>query len=211
MISPLVESLNAARCSDAFYFSDEVEGFELIWEHSVLNHAVGVYASSTVPGWYLLTFRGSEQLMDWVTNLRIRPWPSGPHHGYSKAWAQLKDTVLGFLALLPDLEHLTICGHSMGGALAQLALLDIEIPSHLITFGSPKALDPPAAKKAVSSARKTLRFIYGGDLVVLFPFRLLQHVGHPIQVGPKRTFWRLFAGPWDHHPRNYVQALSAEA
>ena len=85
-----------------------------------------------------------EQRADWLVNFQVRPLlrlPGGAraHRGYARAWQSLKDNVLPKLAEL-NIQHLTVTGHSLGGALATLAVMDMEPQDlHLITFGNPKA------------------------------------------------------------------------
>ena len=207
MVPERLEALSAIEISDAVYFFREVQGFELIFRLRVDNHAMGIYRSTEHPGWYVLAFRGTEELADWATNLNTWPSWKQAHRGYRKGWLSMRAAVLAWFEGV-EIKHLTLCGHSMGGALAQLALLDIpRRPTHLITFGSTKAVSPSLASAIASKADKGMRFVFGGDIAPFFPFAHLRHPHPAIQLGPPRTWWRMLLCFWHHHPRRYIAAL----
>ena len=207
LIDEATEAHAAVRCSDAVYEFEPVQDFELVWQLELNNQAVGLYASSVIPGWHLLVFRGSEELEDWIVNFTVWPPHQQAHRGYGLAWASLRPHVLQALEQ-QQIDHLTLCGHSMGGALAQLAVLDIPRSAHLITFGSTKAVSRSLADAIASKAAKGLRFVFGCDVAPLFPFTELHHSHPAVQIGPPRTWWRLLLGPWDHRMANYLKALN---
>ena len=212
MIDQATEARVAAICSDSAYEFKAVDGCQLIWEHHEEGTSLGIYASIDFPGWFLLTFRGSEELRDWLTNFNV--WPRADrssHRGYSRSWDDVIDDVMAQLNRL-EIQHLTVTGHSMGGALASLAMNDLPWHAHLVTFGSPKVASRSLATNIEEKVCKAWRYVFGGDLCVLYPFVGMSHIGEEVRIGPRRNFWRmLFRGPWDHDPKNYVQALIAEA
>ncbi len=211
MIALDLESRAAAACANASYAFKAAPDCELIWTIHAGPTSAGIYASTTIPGWYLLSFRGSEELADWLINLRI--WPRlnrELHHGYAKAWESVHGSILEQLQELP-VTHLTCTGHSMGGALATLAAYDIPLESHLITFGSPKLASPSMAALIEEEIPVVRRYVYGGDICPLYPVALHSHIGAEHQVGPERSLWRMIThGLWDHRAKGYVLALAQE-
>lgn len=111
--------------------------------------AYGLFAALLVaPGeMAVLAFRGTDCLADWGLDLdAVRvAMPGHPrihvHAGFWTAWRSMAPAVEALLAahVQPDLG-LYITGHSLGGALAQLAALDLERDTlaAVYTFGSPR-------------------------------------------------------------------------
>ncbi len=110
----------------------------------------GVQAYLAVGDKYaVLAFRGTTDSTDWMTNLQVRKKVVRGeghsllvHSGFAMAYEQIGAHVQ---ASLSDLEienklPLVIVGHSLGGALAQIALATIryERIAACYTFGSPK-------------------------------------------------------------------------
>jgi triacylglycerol lipase len=90
----------------------------------------------------VLVFRGTNNLRDWYTNLRVAPqsWPAGGsvHAGFAaalqKVWPQVCDNLASLS--LPTF----VTGHSLGGALATLAATRVEFAA-AYTFGAPRVGD----------------------------------------------------------------------
>ena len=108
LIDEATEAHAAARCSDAIYFFHQVQGFELIFRLRVDNHAMGIYRSKEHPGWFLIAFRGTEELIDWATNLHTWPKWDQAHRGYRKAWLSMRAAVLAWFKGV-EIKHLTLC------------------------------------------------------------------------------------------------------
>ena len=91
-----------------------------------------------------LAFRGSESLGDWLYNFAALPWFQPRRHlGFEAGWRCLRRQVMHWLETLnrPNVA-LVLTGHSLGGAIAQLAALDFASQgrriSNVVTFGAPK-------------------------------------------------------------------------
>ncbi|QNJ25980.1 lipase family protein [Synechococcus sp. SYN20] len=209
MVSLDFESALAAACSDASYEYKPVAGCRLIWEHHQGSDSVGIYAYQDQPDWLVLTFRGSEELRDWSRNFRAFPRHQGEiHGGYARCWAGLSHAVEEKLAGL-SFTHLTITGHSMGGAVATLAAWQLPWACHLITFGSPRVVNHSLAERIQEKVPVVRRFVHGGDVVPLYPVLLHRHVGEVRRIGAERTLVRmLLKGFADHHPKRYAELLA---
>lgn len=94
----------------------------------------------------VLAFRGSANLADWGVNLDavrvpLRSHPEiGVHLGFWSAWRALESQVRAAVDALPPDLGLYVTGHSLGGALAQIAAAELERDelAACYTFGSPR-------------------------------------------------------------------------
>lgn len=93
-------------------------------------------------------FRGTTNLADWRTNLRtdfvaLRDYLC-LHEGFYDAWASVRTNVLKRLA---NRDAIDLCGHSLGGAIAQVAALDLAPlfrKVRVVTFGAPRVVHKTA-------------------------------------------------------------------
>ena len=128
---------------------------------------------------FLLAFRGTVTLQDWLTNAaavrNLQPFDQiavevhAGWHAYVSETAQhdeLKTAISG----LPDATSILVCGHSLGGALSQIAMLFLWLQmedqrgslygnqlvrnARCITFGSPA---PFAESEASNPAKRRAR------------------------------------------------------
>ncbi|RAP75571.1 lipase family protein [Paenibacillus montanisoli] len=102
----------------------------------------------------ILAFRGTSSPTDWVMDMIAQQVPFKPvknggytHRGFTEVYMSARDQFLRLLDQVPKDKPLFVTGHSLGGALATLASLDIAVnrkPSALITytFGAPRTGDP---------------------------------------------------------------------
>jgi pimeloyl-ACP methyl ester carboxylesterase len=162
----------------------------------------------------------------WLRNFRFLHDPVGEgyaHRGFNQTlqWPvradydarerPLQDVLYEALRELrqehPECTRLVLCGHSAGGAMAQvLAAYYLEQPAdaalkleELYTFASPRALTVPAARKvtqhfAQRGDSNCLRFVHHQDNVAQLPpkkiflwhgeDRTYRHVGQPVVILP---------------------------
>ena len=104
----------------------------------------------------ILAFRGSQELQDFITDVKcwLVPFTGGQgkvFSGFLKAWNSVKDQILlrlGQIITDPSKYTLIITGHSLGGALATIASVDIfnyfknkylKVPGQfiMVNFGAP--------------------------------------------------------------------------
>jgi predicted lipase len=144
----------------------------------------------------ILAFRGTEGLFrkpaDWLTNLDLTlvtadwlpPLKDGPpmvHRGFLRAYESIRPgLVTAFTEIEPS--HVYVIGHSLGGALAILAALDIKMQfpgTHvaMYNFGSPRVGDPLFAHIYDELVRNSYRVVHDGDRSPEQPREGYQHVG----------------------------------
>lgn len=102
----------------------------------------------------ILAFRGTSSESDWITDIiaqQVSFKPAGKscktHRGFTDVYLSARDDVYRLLGETDRNKPLFVTGHSLGGALATLASVDVAVnrkPASLITytFGSPRVGDP---------------------------------------------------------------------
>jgi len=180
----------------------------------------------------IVAFRGSDSLPDWLADSAyaqvVYPNVAGSgltHEGFTGVYQSLRDQVLASLKMLAPQRPLFITGHSLGGAVATLAALDIAVNSAfsapvIYTIGSPRVGDPDFAdafdatvlKRPVSSWRILNTF----DVVpLMFPERIYDALN-------KRYWYYRHVDEWlplgffkggiaaNHDLANYITALEGD-
>lgn len=166
------------------------------------DHFTDLYAiAAGGPGFAVIAFRGTKNLVDWMTDLQATPvsfpwiFTSGPdvgdiHAGFGHAlvdaWGQIKDAIGNLIPspdIAPDMPKqatLWLTGHSLGGALAVLAGAafsmwsgaPIRSVNGIYTFGQPRVgLFSFCGNYDHLLSTKTFRFVNNQDLVPRVPFR----------------------------------------
>ncbi len=131
-----VQGLTGASCVDVFYNGKDAEVAVAVDDDSLF-----------------VTFRGSSSEADWMdTNINagLEDVTMGGrtvrlHTGFHDAWKAAEDDVLSIIKKYPN-RDVYISGHSLGGALAQIAAFALDneynIPVKAVyTFGAPPAGD----------------------------------------------------------------------
>jgi hypothetical protein len=138
----------------------------------------------------VLAFRGSQQVQDWRTNFSVsrRPfrtvsgktpqeWPTGSvHRGFQGAWESVEQKVVGCLREWCQGEDycLWVTGHSLGGALANLAGVSLDYQgfrvSGLYTFGQPRVADWQFVREVNQRmGDRIFRYANNNDVVPMIP------------------------------------------
>lgn len=164
-----------------------------------------------------ITFRGTDSLKDWLTNLAICkksvPYNNVSskikvHSGFINAYKSplVRDKIHSLVS--DDIHIIKICGHSYGAALAVLCGVDLEYnypkkDYEVILFGCPRIGNCAFQKSYNKRVIKTLRVENGNDFVTKLPFILLgyRHVGVKLQIGKPKIF--LNYSFKDHKPQSY--------
>lgn len=149
------------------------------WASAYVGHDLGV-----------LCYRGTDDAKDWIDNLRMtmakaKPFDGYPYHrpfvpnasplfhrGFYGAYKRLRDASEWMLReYSPEVKQWIVTGHSLGGAMANIACLDLQSLSMpiLATFGAPRWGNRDACWMASQETAAMFRFRNGADLVPLLP------------------------------------------
>lgn len=162
-----------------------------------------------------LCFRGTDRLRNWVTNLYLGPTGLPKRHaGFEGAWRLLQPQVTTWLdtwlETVPS-RRLFITGHSLGGAMAQMAAWELAERwpiEAVVCFGTPligwqafaQAYDkkPICGRTQISLGDVTRTFVFKSDLVRTFVLPRLgcRRVGVEIPIDETGRQNNSFA-PWD--------------
>ena len=135
-------------------------------------------------GDHLLVFRGTEGFRDWLSDfnvVRVRmsvdtlTMADEPlvHFGFIRQYRTLEDKIHDFLGPCPS-GTLHVSGHSLGGALATVACIQLhfrypKLDIRCYTFGSPRPGDAAFAAKFKESVSSSYRFLHEKDPVTATP------------------------------------------
>jgi triacylglycerol lipase len=155
------------------------------FDADVLGHQepIGFLMSSDTDA--ILAFRGTDNFQDGIADIRAHqvayPFDASAgmsHAGFTGIYQSARDAVRAAVAALPPGLTLYVTGHSLGGALAELAVLDIAVNTAfqspiMYTLASPRAGDPDFANRfdnvVVTNNTSSWRIVNMGDLVPLLP------------------------------------------
>lgn len=169
----------------------------------------------------VITFRGSNSLQDWKTNLtfwkKCIPYDNANskirvHTGFVNAYKSPK--IRGMLHRLVkiDVNKIRIYGHSQGAALALLCAVDLQynFPDRdyeVIAFGAPRIGNKAFKKSYNKRVFKTFRVENGNDIVTKVPPAIwgYRHVGIKLHVGAPRIPGVISFE--DHRPQRYYGNL----
>jgi hypothetical protein len=161
---------------------------------------------ASLEGYTLICFRGTQELVDWKTNLSVsgQDLPFGPfgppirvHSGFYKAWIEAKPGIAKYLDEVGatrdnnkasintgKCHEILIGGHSLGGALATISSVDLVRDGYQVlgtfTFGQPKVFSSEMNKIIKSYPEMTPeieRFVFKSDPVPLLPPGY-EHIGN---------------------------------
>jgi hypothetical protein len=120
-----------------------------------------------------VVFRGTApgDIKDLATDLNVRPvaWTGGGnvHAGFASAFASVRDQIEMWLEAHAARTRLTLAGHSLGAALATLAMARWQA-SRLVTFGCPRVGDERFAA-TIADAAAVRRYVGCCDIVCTVP------------------------------------------
>ncbi|WP_053374164.1 lipase family protein [Paenibacillus sp. FJAT-27812] len=165
---PRTYSLVSEFTARAYESSDERFGFVLTSERASV-----------------LAFRGSGSAVDWVSDFIAQQTTYRPvkntgltHKGFTDIYMSARTQIFEILKQLPPDRPLFITGHSLGGALATLASIDLALNSEftpiVYTFGAPRVGDPKFASSYNAAVATHWRFQNEFDIVPHLPTLVYQ-------------------------------------
>lgn len=178
----------------------------------------------------VIAIRGTDTLLEWAKDADFLMVPAGAgipgatDDGFSSVYKSLRvadakngPTLRNFVESISEAETLTICGHSLGGALATLLSLDVARNTHFsgsnvlqsYTFASPRVGDHAFADAYNKAVPNTFRIANRMDLVSMLPsvFPLpYEHVAVHYEIRTKPPLLDSIACL--HHLDSYLWLLS---
>lgn len=152
----------------------------------------------------VVVFRGTLNLNNWYRDLQFiqpeAPFPNSPagsrvHYGFLKVWEYLKPNMTKAIADLVREYHFPVyvMGHSLGGAVANLAAYDIHstlgietVQIVMIAINSPRIGNSVFARwlKTIKF-KQFIRLVNQNDLIPHLPIKLMQFEHTPTEVWVK--------------------------
>jgi hypothetical protein len=176
-------------------------------ERGARRVSIGLVLQDPATGDAVIAIRGTEGIFEWVQDARFLlvpcPFLTGAGHtedGFTSMYSSFavdpapgSASVTKSLAGLPwrkPAQSLTICGHSLGGALATLFALDVAANTPftnpaVYTYASPRSGDPLFVSTYNHVVQRTCRIANRMDLVPKLPLPpLYDHVGSLFDLNP---------------------------
>ena len=163
----------------------------------------------------ILVCRGTDNGKDWLSDINVGMQVSRSGHivhaGFNRNFDQLIDPIFRFMSLNhPTMIH--CIGHSLGGALANLAAESIVrhgCKAKLYTFGAPRVGTLDFATRLSLHPRlggeNIFRVYHSSDPVSMLPLFPFVHAPQP--GGEYYMNKLLTINPWDHKLPAYTQSL----
>jgi hypothetical protein len=184
------------KCSSALCPTLETNAATIFRNFEVgIRDIVGLVASDDATKSIVVSFRGTNSLQNWIANLdykkvKINTWPECDncklHGGWWKSWKDVRKIVKKAVKELMD-QHpdyrIVTTGHSLGGAIAQIAAADMRATEGIgvdaYTYGSPRIGNPEASEFITNQTLgRNYRVTHKHDIVTNFPplFKNYRHV-----------------------------------
>jgi hypothetical protein len=171
--------------------------------------SIGLICQAKQTGDVAIAIRGTEGILEWIHDVEFDlvpcPFLVGAGHtedGFTDMYQSLRTgaqpdspTVVNSLAKLPfphPVTSVTICGHSLGGALATLLALDVAANTvftdpAVYTYGSPRTGDSLFASTYDQVVSNSYRIANRLDIVPALPPPIdYEHVLNPYELNPIR-------------------------
>jgi hypothetical protein len=171
--------------------------------------SIGLICQADQAGDVVIAIRGTEGILEWIHDAEFLqvpcPFLAGAGHtedGFTAMYESLRTgvapsspTVVNALAKLPSprpVSSVTICGHSLGGALATLLALDVAANTvfndpAVYTYGSPRTGDSLFASTYDQLVKNSYRIANRLDIVPTLPPPIdYEHVLTPYELNPIR-------------------------
>jgi hypothetical protein len=206
------------------------------------NVSIGLICQADTTGNVAVAIRGTQGIWEWIhdVNFFLVPCPflaAGGHteDGFTEMYESLRTDVtggstsfveeIGKLAFPGTVGLVTVCGHSLGGALATLLALDLTANGKApfnrpaaYTYGSPRTGDSSFAATYNQAVMNSYRIANRLDIVPqLPPPPLYEHVATPYELNPIQFLPpppKVLIGetlPCEHSLNSYLHLLSLQS
>ena len=163
-------------------------------EH-LLNHSTGFgyigegRNGGRFEGELVIAFRGTAGIADTLTDLHcgvtVGPNYKAVHAGFNRTFESIKPQLAAILSKVGN-RPVHCVGHSLGGALANLAANWIKsqykVPVKLYTFGSPRVGCNPFAMQTETNLNGIYRAVHRSDPVPMVPVWPFVHAGNEYRL-----------------------------
>lgn len=192
----------ACITSEIIYSQSKLDYWYInITNQKFYNYSNLVFSIVTINDITYLTFKGSNSLNDFITDLNIDDTDFLQGKVHKGTLDLIEPFFENIIYLLKNKSKIIITGHSLGGGLATLMYLYIKeyykFNVLLITFGCYHLLNKPLTKQV-----EGLNYVYQSDIVTKIPFNF-HHLKNRIQLNKKK----LIPSIKDHSLINYYNYL----
>jgi len=186
------------------------KNYDGLFFESKLTDTQGYIMFNDSPEEIIIAFRGTEpKLIDWLTNFKfthkVVPYNNKDseirvHVGFINAYKSVRGTIHNYLSEIANPKKVTIIGHSLGGALANLCAVDLQynfkdLKISCYTYGAPRVGNVDFADSYNMRIPDTHRVYMRTDVVPALPFTWIQlfkggykHAGQEHPIGPNNIF-----------------------
>jgi len=196
----IVECLGACLESKFKTYDSKIES-KVPFSNDVVQGFIGYRNNALV-----IVFRGSDEFRDWLFNFATAkkhvPYDNynskiRVHHGWCEAYKEKIRFFIHYLIITKKPIKVIVAGQSFGGALATLCAVDLQynfpqLDIACLPFGSPKVGNEAFVKSFNKRVPDTYRYVYGRDVVPLFPFLGYRAVSFMRKYGPPRRIWNTY-------------------
>lgn len=188
-----------------------------------------------------IVFPGSSSSTDWITNFSINqqrkifnqkiikgqivdkkdkvyPYSRGKksgslmHSGFTNAYFSVRAQVHEYIRD-NNISNVTVTGHSLGGGLATLCVVDIQYnfadqlsSLELYTFGAPRVGNEQFRLSYNQRVTNSYQFVYGMDIIPALPrwWQGYKHTHQELRIGPRFSWNFISARFKDHEIAQYI-------
>jgi hypothetical protein len=182
-------------CDISYKEPNDINSQAIYISHAITDTQCYIFCKDTS---LFVCFRGTSSLKDVKTDLdislldiKIGSVNCKVHLGFYKQYISISDVLFEHILQNLHFNELIICGHSLGGALATLATLDLihKLPNcniKCITFGSPRVGNIDFVNLYNEKIQKSYRIVNHKDPIQYFPLHHLYYHVHPSICFKKR-------------------------
>lgn len=154
---------------------------------ALLDGKAWLFANKSSDTLYIV-FRGSDSISDLLHNINFVPTDFKKygkiHGGYYHYYKAVQKPIHQYVAKNSNkIKHVVTTGHSLGGASAVLASMDLcttDKQMTCITFGTPPMADTKFLESQMMLVPNTYRVVNAEDWAPKLPLPGMRHVGKPI-------------------------------